>query len=620
MSSLQTLTAEMINTRDGERPGLTRSGRVRAFDEENRCVELAFSSETPVLRWFGEEILDHAPGAMDTSRLDDGAPFLVGHNPEDHVGVVEMVETGADRKGRARVRLGKSARAQEILDDIRDGIRQHVSVGYTVDDVEVQKRAGQPDLVTVRRWQPFEISLVSIPADPSVGVGRSMEKPPQDFRPRAAETDDNNTHVRIGAGMEKTTDTVEAKVMTAEDPVQAERARAAAIIDLGRQYKAEALASQAVTGNRSVDAFKDDLLKHIASGSSPALDVRSIPTVGLTDKECRSFSIIRAIRALAEPADPDIREEASFELEVSRAAARAMGKKPRGIIIPHEVLERALNTSKDGAAPGNTGGYLVATDYMAQSFVQILRNRTVAMKLGSPMTGLVGNVEIPVQVSGTAGYWLKESQNAPETVPSYSSKTLTPRTVGALVPITRRQLMQSSLDVEAKVRADLAAALGGTIDKAVFYGTGDEAPRGLSRLDGINVVRPATPGKPTYDELVEMESVIAAANADTPEMAYVLSSRTKGWLKTAQKFEGTNGAPIWEPGDTVNGYRAETTNQVDPNDIFFGDFSELIIGLWGGLEITVDTATNSASGGIRVIAFQDCDFLACRPESFCLAR
>ncbi|NKD45759.1 phage major capsid protein [Haematospirillum jordaniae] len=233
------------------------------------------------------------------------------------------------------------------------------------------------------------------------------------------------------------------------------------------------------------------------------------------------------------------------------------------------------------------------------------------------MQGLVGNMEIPV--SGITGYWLKESQNAPKTVPSYSSKTLRPRRIGALMPITRRQLIPSSLEAEALIRTDLAAAIGETIDKAVFYGTGDEAPRGLSRLDGINVVRPATPGKPTYDELVEMESVIAAANADTPEMAYVLSSRAWGWLKTAQKFKGTNGVPIWEPGDTVNGYRAETTNQIEPNDIFFGNFSDLIIGLWGGLEITVDTATNSASGGIRVIAFQDCDFLVRRPESFCLA-
>ena len=620
MSSLQTLTAEMINTRDGERPGLTRSGRVSAFDEENRCVELAFSSETPVLRWFGEEILDHAPGAMDTSRLDDGAPFLVGHNPEDHVGVVEMVETGADRKGRARVRLGKSARAQEILDDIRDGIRQHVSVGYTVDDVEVQKRAGQPDLVTVRRWQPFEISLVSIPADPSVGVGRSMEKPPQDFRPHVAETDDNNTHVRIGAGMEKTTDTVEAKVTTSEDPVQAERARAAAIIDIGRQYKAEALASQAVTGNRSVDEFRADLLKHIASGSSPALDVRSIPTVGLTEKECRSFSIVRAVRALAAPGNHELREEAAFEFEVSRATARALGKMTNGIMVPQDVLDRALNTSKDGSEAGNTGGYLVATDYLASSFIQILRNRTVSMRLGTPLTGLVGDVEIPAQTSGAMGYWIGEGADAPDTLPVFHSKKMSPRTVAAAVPVTRRQIMQSSIDIEAMIRADIAAAVGATIDKAAFYGAGSKEPLGLSRLSGINAVNFAAKGNPAYAELIQMESEIAGDNADCPGMAYVLSSRTKGWLKTAQKFEGTNGAPVWEAGDTVNGYRVEATNQIDSNDVFFGNFADLLIGLWGGLEITVDAAAYAKSGGIQIIAFQDCDFLARRAESFCLGR
>ncbi|NKD88806.1 phage major capsid protein [Haematospirillum sp. 15-248] len=415
--------------------------------------------------------------------------------------------------------------------------------------------------------------------------------------------------------MEKTTETVETKVTTAEDPVKAERARTTAIIDLGRQYKAEALAGQAVIANHSVDEFRDDLLKHIASGSSPALDVRSSPTVGLTEKECRSFSIIRAMRALTYPENHDIREAASFELEVSRAAAKAMGKWTSGIIVPHEILGLALNTSEGGVAPGNTNVYQITTDCKNQSFTQTLRDQSIAMRLGTLMQGLVDNMEIPV--SGITGYWLKESQNAPKTVPSYSSKTLTPRRIGALMPITRRQLIPSSLEAEALIRTDLAAAIGETIDRAVFYGTGGKDPCGLSRTDGVNLVRLASPGKPTYDELIEMESVIAAASAATKGMAYVLSSRARGWLKTAQKFEGTNGAPIWEPGDTVNGYRAETANQVEPNDIFLGNFADLMIGMWGGLEITV---TKSASGGIRVIAFQDCDFLVRRPESFCLAR
>ncbi|NKD93155.1 phage major capsid protein [Haematospirillum jordaniae] len=357
---------------------------------------------------------------------------------------------------------------------------------------------------------------------------------------------------------------------------------------------------------------------NVASGSSPATDVRPIPTLGLTEEECRSFSIIRAVRALAYPGT---RVSASFELEVSRAAAQAMGKEPRGIIIPHEVLDCTLGTSRDGGALDNPSGCLVATDYRAQSFMQTLRNHAVAMRRGRQLTGLIGDIEVPVQVAKATTYWVAEDEDVPETVPAFSSKTLTPRTVGALVPITLHQLMQPSLDVEALIRADLAAALGGTIDKAVFYGTGSkEEPCGLSRIDGVNVVRLASPGKPTYDELIEMEAVTAASNTAAKGMTYVLSSRTKGWLKTAQKFEGTNGAPIWEPGDTVNGYPAETTNQIEPNDIFFGNLSDLIIGLWGGLEIPFDSITRSVSGGAQFIASQGCDFLVRRPESFCLAR
>ena len=89
------ITAADLNKRDG---GLFREGKVRAIDMENRTVELAFSSETPVSRWFGDEVLDHSPGAMRAERLEQGAAVLINHDWDDQVGVVERIEIGDDRR------------------------------------------------------------------------------------------------------------------------------------------------------------------------------------------------------------------------------------------------------------------------------------------------------------------------------------------------------------------------------------------------------------------------------------------------------------------------------------------------------------------------------------------
>jgi len=149
----------------------------RAIDEEARTVEIAFSSEEPYERYFGSEVLSHDPESVDLSRLLSGAAVLVNHDSDDHVGVVESARIDADRKGRAVIRFSKSARGQEIFQDVLDGIRQLVSVAYMVNKYETTQRKGQSDLVTVTKWTPYELTLASIPADITVGVGRSAETP-----------------------------------------------------------------------------------------------------------------------------------------------------------------------------------------------------------------------------------------------------------------------------------------------------------------------------------------------------------------------------------------------------------------------------------------------------------
>jgi HK97 family phage prohead protease len=143
-----------------------------AINDKDRTVEIAFSSEAPVERYFGTEVLGHEATNVRLGRLNNGGAVLVEHDRRDQVGVVVKASIDKDRKGRATIRFGKSARAEEIFQDVKDGIRRLVSVGYRIHKQETKNEAGGVESVRVTDWEPFELSLVSIPADDSVGVGR----------------------------------------------------------------------------------------------------------------------------------------------------------------------------------------------------------------------------------------------------------------------------------------------------------------------------------------------------------------------------------------------------------------------------------------------------------------
>lgn len=646
----RSLTPEQINGR-AERRGLERFGEVREIDQEARTVELAFSSETPVARWFGEEVLDHGPGAMITSRLEQGAALLLNHDWDDQIGVVESVTVGADRRGRAVVRFGRGVRASEAWQDVVDGIRRHVSVGYMVRRIEVTERTGQPDLVRVTEWEPFEISLVSVPADPSVGVGRAVEIPPEEQpAPRAdsrskdvvkgqglgmkwknyRDAAGNLVRVQVdenGAEVAGTLEVLE-RAGDGEQQIRAaaseqERARVRGLLELGRVYNAADLAEEAVRNGATSEQLQARILERMnENGNRPLRDGQEVE-VGLSDREVRNYSIFRGLRAMMPNASARDREAAAFEMECTAAAERTYGREARGLLIPQEVLSRAFNAGGAANTPaGSTSGNnLVATDLMAGSFIDMLRNRTVLLRRAASMMGLVGNVDIPKQTAGATAYWIGEGEDATEGVPTIGQISLSPKTIAAYTDITRRLMMQGTPDAEMIVRNDLNRALALGIDYAGFYGSGaDNQPRGIANYTGINAVNFATAGAPTYAEIVEMESEIAADNADVASMAYIVNARMRGRLKTTQKFSGTNGAPVWEEANTVNGYTADVTNQIAAGDAFFGNFADLMVGMWGGLDVTVDPFSLSKSGGLRIVMFQDVDFVLRRVESFCLGR
>lgn len=649
---------------DFNRDSLVRTMEVRSTDTAARTVELAFSSEIEVERWYGIEILDHDPASVRLDRLRDGGALLVDHDWTDQVGVVESVSIDADRRGRAVVRFGRSARADEIFNDIVDGIRKHVSVGYRVLAAKLtETRDEWQDVYRITDWEPYEISIVSVPADNSVGVGRTLDTPHEEQRAEKpntaqsdktasedkrnmkimvlrdasgnlvrAEVDENNNIVNVLETLESAGEGVRNAEKRGRE---AEQSRVRSITEMGEKYNARDLALKAIGDGTTAEQFQRSLLDHLNSPKDPAQPAERSGTkplaempssvIGMDEKDIRRYSVFNVVRALANPNDAAAQRAAAFEIECSNMAQKQYGRSAKGILIPDDVL-RAFNA---GGAPNTptgaqTGSNLVGTDFMAGSFIDLLRPRTTIMRLARTMGGLVGNVEIPKQTGGATAYWIGEGDDATETTPTIGQLGLSPKTVAAYTDITRRLLMQSTPDAEAIVRGDLVAAIAQAIDYAGYYGTGtSNQPLGLANYTGINAVDFAG-ANPTYAELVQMETEIAADNADVNSMAYVLNARGRGAAKTTPKFASgasvSDAGVIWEPGNTLNGYRAEVTNQVQDGDVFFGNFADLIVGMWGGLDMTVDPYSLSKSGGLRIVVFQDVDFAVRRVESFTLGR
>lgn len=564
------------------------------IDEDKRTVRIAISSEEPVERSFGSEILDHDSKAIDLSFLSSGrAPLLLDHDPEKQIGVVESVELdGQARRLRAKVRFGKGELAREAFSDVVDGIKANISVGYSIGKMDRDRN--DKNTYRATSWKPVEASLVSIPADMTVGVGRSSEP-------------SNKPVIKTSFVEENTMSEVDIEAVKAEAQQTAQR-NAAQIVELGSRHNQGEMARKAIAEGRSIEEFRGELLENI--GSQRALEDQE---VGMTNQEVKKFSLARAVNALANPTDRRAQEAAAFEFECSRAAADQYGTTAQGIMLPAEVLrtwKRDMNSGDDSA--------LFSDDFRGGDFIDALRNQSSVMQAGARMLGgLSGDVKIPKKTAASTAAWIgTEGGDATESEMTVGQVSLAPKTLGAFTDVTRQLLIQSSLDVEGLIRDDLSRALAIAIDKAGLEGTGSSGqPTGILNQTGVNQVTNFAAANPTFAEVVTLETAVAEDNALQGNLSYIMPASMYGALKTTEKATGTAQFVV-EPGGSINGYRGIVSNQATAGNLYFGNFDDLLIGMFGGLDLTVDPYTMSKSGTIRLVALQSVDMAVRHAVSF----
>lgn len=644
----------------------------RGMVGEDRRVSFPASSEIPVRTWAWEigeylEILDHAPGSVRLERMKDGAPFLKDHDRRIQIGVVESADL-RDRRLQITTRFGNSQAAKDEERDVADGIRTHVSIGYLVHTLRLEeKREDGVDVYRAIDWEPVEVSSVAIPADPTVGFGRAegevafrtletrvvgresakggtvmdwikVVRRADGVLLRIRESEFDATLYEREEAPNPTptpapTQVGQTRGVEAVNPeaiAQAERARVQEIIAIGARFNCSDLAKDAIRDGVRWEVFRDHVWSRQPVGK-PLDDPKA--KLGLSEKETKRFSILKAVRALVNHRP----EDAAFEFECSRAVAEQVGQEPKGFYLPADLLYAegdflmGMGAGRRDLSVGTptAGGNLVATNLLAGSFIELLRNRAAVMRLGARMLpGLVGNVDIPRQSGGATAGFVAEAGNIPESDPTFDKVSLVPRTLGAFTDITRKLMLQSSPAIEGLVRADLVLAIALGIDNVALNGSGTApTPRGIRNVVGVGSVALGTNGAaPTWASQVNLVASVMIANADVGSLGFLGNARVWATLMGTERTASNGRYLLEEPGNRLLGYGFDVSNQLPSNLTkaagtnlsaeVFGNWAELLIGEWGTLDLFPDPYTLGDQGAVRLRAFKDIDVAVRHPVSF----
>jgi HK97 family phage major capsid protein len=364
--------------------------------------------------------------------------------------------------------------------------------------------------------------------------------------------------------------------------------------------------------------------------------------IGMNRREASEFNLTRAITAMMS----GNWKQAGLERAACEAQARALGKDSPGLFIPTDVLTRGnWGQSQNQRAiyqvgTASQGGNIVATDLLANNFIEALRNQAQVLSAGATiLTGLVGNVDVPRQASVTNTYWVTESQAITEAEATFDKISMKPKTIGALSKMSRNMLLQSTPAIEMLIRSDLVAQLALGIDLAAISGSGlSGQPTGIVNTAGISTIAGGTNGAPVLiDHLLALESALNAANAPMGSRAYLFNAKTTAALKALTSSTGqylwTTDAPGQRSGTpgSVNGYPALVTNQLRSNltkgtasgicsELVLGAWSDLVFGEWGTLEVVVNPydSTGFPAGDVLIRAMQSVDIGVRHPASFAI--
>ena len=612
------------------------ASRGELVDPETRTARLSFSSEKPVEMPFGQEILDHSPGAMRAGERQQSMPLLFNHDMDDLLGSVDSIGV-EQRRGVAMVRFGKDPRGDWAMRQVQDGTLKNVSFMYKV---HRSKLAEDGSTSIAKDWEPYEISLVTVPADESVGIGRSINLSGK----ITMENSDLSRSERRRLA---------AEVTESELATETERTRVAEISAISHRYGlSQEFNRRAISDGTSVadvraaalDALQSRRVEPLPAGNGEfvaGIETRdySATGAGVAPRELRNYSLFRALRAITLP-DIKAKREAGLEMEISAALAARLPGEAKGFCVPPEIIN-ALAPRRSQRTPvyaGTTGSSLVENELLAAAYIepQYIQPRVIAAG-ATVLSGLVGNVLVPkMSASDTVSWLAAEGAAYSNTEPTFAQVQLNPTDVACYVDLTRRLLQQATPAAEQVIRDDLAKIISVAIDGAAISGSGTSGtPLGILGQSGIGLVAAGTNGgSVTYPIIGSLVGTLASQNALYGQLAWLTTGGLAAHMMSVAKF-AYGSATLWEPplrkepqpgeGSVMympsfisnncpsNGTKGTGTNL---QTLLLGNWQDLLIGQWGVMQILADPYSQSNTGTVRLTAIQTVAVAVRHPQSF----
>ncbi|EHN4999015.1 phage major capsid protein [Escherichia coli] len=635
--------------------------------------EIAFSSEQPYQRQFWDEqnqemvvldeILVHTPEAVDLSRLNNNAPLLFNHNFDNHLGVVCDARIDADNVGRALVKFSKHGTlANDVRNKVIEGTMEKISVGYDIKEYHIDYAKGQ---LIVTKWAPYELSFVTVPADDSVGLNRSLntitvnleakrdmtkeqieqvkdeeekevaqvEETPveenkepevEETQERQVEENEENENLEDGKDAEhpESVDDDSSTVREAEEikeereaaPVEEEKIEEVAerseedeleIREIARELNIndEELERALAIKDMTPEAFRTKALNNITNAQRNNEQIKD-------SKMEKTFDLNNVIRSLV-----DGEALGAHEAEFSAMAATATmqrGRAARGgsVFVPAAAMR--------AAAAGNTKADLTAiTDekLMTESYIEMLMPESVLGRLGVTVySGLTSPTAIPKMTKSSvdAFGFVDENGAAPESKAEFANVKLSPKTFAGGNPISRQSL---------KTVPGIATLITDHINKAVrikleqLILSDKENARGPAGLvkQLVDASRVEKKAAFSYKDFLKEIAKLTDAGVPAQAIKFAMSGATAAELESTLKDNGVSGYII-ENGKLA-GYEVVTSGVIPADHIVLGDFSGITIGEWGGLELDMDDTTYRAQSAIVPRIWVDLDYVVTQPEA-----
>ncbi|EIH1791983.1 phage major capsid protein [Escherichia coli] len=633
--------------------------------------EIAFSSEQPYQRQFWDEqnqemvvldeILVHTPEAVDLSRLNNNAPLLFNHNFDNHIGVVCNARIDADNVGRALVKFSKhGTMANDIRNKVIEGTMEKISVGYDIKEYHIDYAKGQ---LIVTKWAPFEISFVTVPADDSVGLNRSLntitvnleakrdmtkeqieeikeeQEPAQveetpveenkeleveETQERQVEENEENENLEDGKDAEhpESVDDDSSTVREAEEvkeereaaPVEEEKTEEVAerseedeleIREIARELNIddEELKRALAIKDMTPEAFRTKALNNITNAQRNNEQIKD-------SKMEKTFDLNNVIRSLV-----DGEALGANEAEFSAMAATATmqrGRAARGgsVFVPAAAMR--------AAAAGNTKADLTAiTDekLLTESYIEMLMPESVLGRLGVTVySGLTAPTAIPKMTKSSvdAFGFVDENGAAPEGKAEFANVKLSPKTFAGGNPISR-QSIKTVPGIATLITDHINQAVRIKLEQLILSDKDNaRGPAGLVKqlVDASRVTKKAAF---SYKDFLKEIAALTDAGVPAQAIKFAMSGATAAELESTLKDNGVSGYII-ENGKLA-GYEVVTSGVIPADHIVLGDFSGITIGEWGGLELDMDTTTYRDRAAIVPRIWVDLDYIVAQPEA-----